>query len=77
MLIKFFLKSHIHEPKEKVQEGMLSPSGNYCQITMSHGQEEAKANPPPIAVTLTRNWNGISEKLTVMSKFTELKSTFI
>lgn len=65
------------EPKEKVQEGMISPSGNHCQITMSHGQEEVKMNPPPSAVTLTRKWNGISEKLTVMSKFTELKSRFI
>lgn len=42
------------EPKEKVQEGMNSPNGNHCQITMSHGQEEVKMNPPPSAITLTR-----------------------
>lgn len=67
----------MREPKENVQEGMISPSGNHCPITMSHGQEEVKMSPPPSAVTLTRKWNGISEKLPVVSKFTELRSRFI
>lgn len=67
----------MREPKENVQEGMISPSGNHCQNTMSHGQEEVKMNLPPTAVSLTRQWNGISEKLPVMSKFTELQSRFI